>query len=273
VKPEFGFVAARMDGAPRPGETRPPRSYTSRVYFDRRHAPERGAPNEDDSFAPVAELCGAAARIEKRYSHYGELVVLNHGPRGRGFEICPRCGFGRPAGKTEGKGKKRSHAHRDPRTGRECGTHLEHRHLGHDFITDVLELRVTEPLAAPDPDDTGKSVWLSTLYALLEGTSAALEIRRDDLNGTLYTVGPARAPTLVLYDDVPGGAGHVRRVAEALPVVFAAALRRAEACGCGPETACHECLWNYYNQPFHARLARGLAAEFLRTVLAQNEAH
>jgi hypothetical protein len=64
----------------------------------------------------------------------------------------------------------------------------------------------------------------------------------------------------------------MRRVADALPGVFAAALRRVEACGCVPETACHECLWNYYNQPFHGRLARGVAAEFLRVTLGQDAA-
>lgn len=270
VKPEFGFVARRTDGSARPGETRPPRSYTSRVYFDQHHTPEHVAPDKGDhwpQFRPVPELSDPRARLEARYSHYGELIVLNHGPRGQGFEICPRCGFGRPAGEVGGKGKRRSDTHRDPRTGRECPASLTRRHLGHDFITDVLELRVSGSLAVPDPDDTGKSVWLSALYALLEGAGAALEIRRDDLNGTLYYTGSSGAPTLVLYDDVPGGAGHARRVAGALPEVFAAALARVEACSCGEETACHECLWNYYNQPFHARLSRGLAVGFLRAAL------
>jgi hypothetical protein len=270
VKPEFGFVAARMDGSPRPGETRPPRSYTSQVYFDQHRTPEHAPPDEAShwpAYRPVAELSNAAVTIERRYSHYGELIVLNHGPGGRGFEICPTCGFGRPAGGGSGQGKNSSAAHSNPRTGRPCPGHLVFRHLGHDFMADVLELRVRGRLAAPDADETAKSVWLSVLYALLEGASAALEIRRADLNGTRYFHGTDGAPTLVLYDDVPGGAGHVRRVADALPQVFAAALERVKSCSCGEETACHECLWNYYNQPFHGRLSRGLAAEFLRVAL------
>ena len=143
------------------------------------------------------------------------------------------------------------------------------RHLGHDFITDVLELQLAGPLAVADRDETGKSRWWSVLYALLEGASAALEIRRNDLNGTLYYHGGQAAPTLVLYDDVPGGAGHVRRVADELPAVFEAALTRVASCSCGEETACHECLWNYYNQPLHPRLSRGEAAELLRGVLGR----
>jgi ATP-dependent helicase YprA (DUF1998 family) len=116
------------------------------------------------------------------------------------------------------------------------------------------------------PAQEEKNVWFSVLYALIEGASRALDIRRDDLNGTIYYETPGRAPTLVLYDDVPGGAGHMRRINEALPNVFRAAHQHVANCECGEETACHECLWNFRNQPFHDVLSRGLAAEFLGQV-------
>lgn len=273
VKPEFGFVAAPPDKSVRPGETRPPRSYTSQVYFDSRRKPDHLSLDEDAHWAdyrPVAELGNDHLTIEKRYSRFGEMIVLNHGQIGRGFEICRTCGYGRPAGGATGKGKKAGSGHKNPRTGRPCKGYLEHRHLGHDFMTDVLELQVQGPLAVLDAPDAEKSVWWSVLYALIEGASAALEIRRNDLNGTLYHHSWGAAPRLVLYDDVPGGAGHVRRVADELPAVFAAALQRVESCSCGPETACHECLWNYYNQPYHALLSRGSAEKLLLVALGEN---
>jgi len=270
VKPEYGFVAAPPDKSVRPGETRPPRSYSSQVYFDSRRKPDHLSADEDahwPDFRPVAELGNDRLTIEKRYSRFGELIVLNHGQSGRGFEICRTCGYGRPAGGTTGKGKKAGSGHKNPRNGRPCKGFLEHRHLGHDFMTDVLELQLRGSLAVADPPEEEKKVWLSVLYALIEGASAALEIRRNDLNGTLYHHTWGAAPRLVLYDDVPGGAGHVRRVADELPAVFEAALQRVESCSCGPETACHECLWNYFNQSFHSKLSRGLAADFLRVAL------
>ncbi len=272
VKPEFGFVAQRMEKPPRPGETRPPRSYTSQVYFDSRRPPDNKASDDDANhwreFRPVAELSNSRAAVAQRYSRFGELIVLNHGPGRRGFEICPRCGFGRPAGGERAEGKKKgSDTHQNPRTGRPCKGYLQFRHLGHDFMTDILELQVSGSLAVPDNDEAPKSVWLSALYALIEGASSALEIRRNDLNGTLYRHGWHSAPHLVLYDDVPGGAGHVRRVAEELRPVFVEALERVRTCSCGEETACHECLWNYYNQPHHSRLSRRLAIDFLEAAL------
>lgn len=275
IRPEFGFVAAPNNGSSSPGDTRPPRSYTSRVYFNERTVPTHITPDQMNhwpEYEPVSMLSGPTVQLANRYSHYGELVVINHGPTGGGFEICHRCGFGRPALPTETKKRKTSHSstHVNPRTGWACDGYLTPSHLGHTFITDVLELKTTGFLTRVDSDQEER-LWWSVLYALLEGASEALQIKRSDLNGTRYFTRDADAPILVFYDDVPGGAGHVRRIAEAWPLVFQHALRRVEACSCGPETACHECLWNYYNQPFHGLLSRGTAGDFLRGVLANQE--
>jgi ATP-dependent helicase YprA (DUF1998 family) len=67
---------------------------------------------------------------------------------------------------------------------------------------------------------------------------------------------------LVLFDNVPGGAGHVRRVAQQLPEVVQAAWDRVARCECGLETSCYECLRNFYNQWCHDQLQRGRAREF-----------
>jgi hypothetical protein len=127
----------------------------------------------------------------------------------------------------------------------------------------VLELRF-DGLLASTPN---YELWLSLLYALLEGASETLGIRRDDLDGTLYRYSAGIAPALVLYDNVPGGAGHVRRIADELKDVFLAAWERVDQCECGEETSCYECLRNFRNQPYHDRLERGLARDFLHNVL------
>ncbi|MGD9099900.1 MAG: DUF1998 domain-containing protein, partial [Anaerolineae bacterium] len=110
-------------------------------------------------------------------------------------------------------------------------------------------------------------LWLSVLYALLEGASETLGIRRDDLDGTLYHYSAGIAPALVLYDNVPGGAGHVRRIANELREICLAAWKRLDQCECGPETSCYECLRNFRNQPYHDLLKRGLARDFLQELL------
>ncbi|MEN6620837.1 MAG: DUF1998 domain-containing protein, partial [Smithella sp.] len=107
------------------------------------------------------------------------------------------------------------------------------------------------------------NTWRSVLYALLEGASESLGIRREDLDGTLYYNLGSRIPSLILYDDVPGGAGHVKRIMNYLPETILAARERVSLDCCGIETSCTECLRNYRNQPYHEELKRGLAKSFL----------
>jgi ATP-dependent helicase YprA (DUF1998 family) len=68
----------------------------------------------------------------------------------------------------------------------------------------------------------------------------------------------------MIYDNVPGGAGHARRIGDHFDVVLRAALHRVEDCECGPETSCYECLRNYANQPYHELLARQPAINVLQ---------
>ena len=126
-------------------------------------------------------------------------------------------------------------------------------------MTDILELQFEGKLA----DEADEKTWRSVLFALLEGASESLGIRRDDLDGTLHYNSGSSIPSLIFYDDVPGGAGHVKRVLNYLPDTILAARDRVNLDCCGPETSCTECLRNYRNQPYHEELKRGLAKSFL----------
>ncbi|MBN1247674.1 MAG: DEAD/DEAH box helicase [Anaerolineae bacterium] len=257
IIPEFGFIARREVRAS--GEARPQRIYSSRAYFAEYATPESA--DEQPVLEPVLDLSSATAQVWQRYSRYGKLAIVNSGINHRGFRVCSLCGFAEPAPE-QPTGKRRSkkpEPHKNPRTGKDCGGYTQNWHLGHEFLTDVLEFRMEGLLAASGDYD----LWLSVLYALLEGASEALGIRRDDLDGTLYPYTTGLAPALLLYDNVPGGAGHVRRVATELPDVFRAAYNRVKSCECGEETSCYECLRNYRNQYFHDQLRRGLARDFL----------
>lgn len=136
------------------------------------------------------------------------------------------------------------------------------RHLGHEFLTDVIEWRFGGFI----PEAANIRMWRSVVYALLEGASESLNIRRDDLDGTLYHYSSFEPPAIVLYDNVPGGAGHVHRIFENPAQVVASAFRRVDQDCCGPETSCYECLRNYRNQYYHDELARGLARDFLGSI-------
>ena len=262
VIPEFGFIVGQLPR--KSGEARPQRIYSSRVYFAEYTSADGGDGETSPVFEQIPEISSAQVQIWHRYSRYGKLAVVNSGRGNRGFRICTTCGYAEPAPEeTVGRRRRTLPAHQNPRTRQDCRGTLVARHLGHEFITDVLELR----FEGRGTVGVEYESWLSMLYALLEGASEALGIRRDDLDGTLYRHNFDLAPALVLFDNVPGGAGHVRRIVDELPDVCRAAWERVDQCECGEETSCYECLRNYRNQVFHDQLKRGLARDFLHSIL------
>ena len=244
ITPIFGFVTSKDYEPRKPGESRPKREFTTRPYFFDYKEPE-------EKEFPISKF-----KIKCRYSSDGELAVVCKGRKGVGFWICYTCGA---AFSERQRGK-----HKTP-YGIDCSSALRGPlHLGHTFKTDVLSISFEEP--KEDTKDTS-SFWFSLLYAILEGASQALEIRRQDLDGCLYT--SEEGIMLILFDNVPGGAGHVKRLMDKQNFndVLKSALSRVKNCSCGLETSCYGCLRNYENQFCHEQLKRGVILEFLKSNL------
>jgi hypothetical protein len=202
-----------------------------------------------------------ATSVAIRYATRGRLALINTGPSQRGYLICEWCGFGSSVAQASSKGKERSHPR--PMTGETCTGPMEWLCLGHQFETDVLEIR-TVGISAPH----GAAVWWGLLYAVVEAGAEVLQISREDLDGTL-NLDAGGSPTLILFDDVPAGAGHVRQLAENLPTVLESALERVANCECGLETSCYRCLRGFRNQRLHDGLRRGAVAELLAQLLGR----
>lgn len=261
IIPEFGFVASEHVRSP--DESRPKRLYASRVYFAEYAPPHYAGNQSEPTFELVPELTSEEAYVSRYYSRFGKLALINSGEQGAKFRICEFCGYAEKAPVTT-RGSARAQSHHHPRTGRECRGRLQTHALGHEFMTDVAELRFGGRLARLSPPE----LWRSLIYALLEGAASSLGIRRDDMDGTLNYRSWGNPPSVVLFDNVPGGAGHVRRVAEDVATVFKSAFERVHNQCCGPETSCYECLRNYRNQFYHEELQRGLADQFLQELLS-----
>jgi hypothetical protein len=156
-----------------------------------------------------------------------------------------------------GKGKNE---HKNPLNGSMCKGFFENYHLGHRFMTDVLEIKI-------DVNLNQDEYIYSLLYAILDGASEALGINRRDIDGTIYPQGYGLIPAMIFFDNVPGGAGHVFRIYENLLKTFEIARKRVASCECGEETSCYNCLRNYSNQFFHDKLQRGVALRILNKIL------
>lgn len=243
IDPIFGFVTS-LEG-PREPRRREPRMFTTRPYF----AGFTGGQPQDTAEWGTLRLTKVSP---------GYMVVLCEGRRERGFYICGQCGAGF-------RTRRREH---DSPFERQCRGTLEQAALGHEFITDVLRLEFCTP---PDSDDATLGFAYSLAYALVEGTAQALDVPSTDI-GTTVSYGPASGvPPIILYDNVPGGAGLVAKLEskDMLRQAIAAGLERVAKCSCGENKSCYGCLRNYRNQFVHRQLQRGPVAAYLSTVLTR----
>ena len=147
---------------------------------------------------------------------------------------------------------------------------LEYIRLGHKFETDVA--RFTIPML----DSFNKISFpqaLSFLYAFLEGVSIALGIERTDIDGVLELNLDMQSYDVLLYDNVPGGAGHVKRLLskDAIVSSLKAGLDKVSKECCDENTSCYNCLRNYYNQSYHNKLVRKLAKNIIKQLLLKIE--
>ncbi|MBI2505542.1 MAG: DUF1998 domain-containing protein [Candidatus Latescibacteria bacterium] len=104
-----------------------------------------------------------------------------------------------------------------------------------------------------------------------DGVEAVLEVPSTDLNTTVAHGESTPIPPIVLYDNVPGGAGLVARLQEGqvLKNCLETAYHRVAHCtGCGEDSSCYSCLRNYRNQFSHQFLQRGPVVQYLQQLLA-----
>ncbi len=250
VEPIFGFVT-NAESPGNPGDKRPPRVHITGIYFSGKA--EAQSPWVSEAFGPY--------RVGLRVARDGRLAVITQCK----FGICNTCGYGERRERTEGRRHRQRREHKTPYR-HPCNGDLTESYLGHEFLTDVAQLHFDIPVPPVE------GFYESLLYAILEGVARALNISRDDLDGCLYTApGQPGRRDLILFDSVPGGAGHVQRLLDepgALRRAVAAAAQRVDGgCGCGEETSCYGCLRRYDNQALHSKLRRGPVKRFLQQLL------
>ena len=142
--------------------------------------------------------------------------------------------------------------------------------LGHEFVTDVVqvEFHLAPPPVDIEKDYSGLGLGIAT--ALLEGMAEVVDVPSVDLNVTIGRGGSAGLPIIVLYDAVPGGAGLVGHIEDGkvFRMSLEAAYRRVEGnCGCGEDKSCYGCLRSYRNQFAHTQFRRGSVKQYIGSVL------
>lgn len=244
IIPEFGFVA---DVKSKPVTVQPTSQKYTRSEFVKTFGSDEGTIRYE-----YTKSNGRPIKVELSAWSKTDMAVLNTGPiADRGYRYCQSCGWADPA-------PTRKSVHSNPRNQRDCHGYVQDMSLGHIYQTDIVTI------AVPTEMTSDVSFWRSSLYALVESASQALEINRDDVGATLaYLKG---RPVMVLFDAVPGGAGITKQILTNFPQVVKSAIKRVSNCDCGADTSCYGCLRSYSNQRFHEQLRRDNALSLLASV-------
>ncbi len=196
------------------------------------------------------------------------------------FYVCPKCGFAYAENETISRDneankliKQKAHKittkepHESLYGQYRCDCHELIRYsLHHVFNTDVVKISF-------DCDTHDYKTMISTMYALLYAISDELNIERRDIKACLSLKIIQGRPnySIIIYDAVPGGAGHSRRLVTSdgmmLYKIINIALRKMESCECEP--SCYNCLRSFENQKIHDELDRKLAANFLKSLIGE----
>ena len=231
-------------------------------------------------------------------SRGGEFFLANQGGRGfrnLGFALCERCGRdlsdGLPKAHVNRRKGQREHTH--PVTGKICAGWYQRVHLGHEFSSDLLKIRFTRRTNPPplfeevihlnagdtiqsDIDESvvsspsgGTGFWRSLTYTLLAAAAQVIDVPRAELDGLFRPPDNEGSGTaeIVIYDNVPGGAGYSQRIAAQFEAILQRAYQLVESCGCS--SSCYDCLRTYTNQAFHHELDRRPVAKYLRSLVEQ----
>ena len=141
------------------------------------------------------------------------MVRINTGVGDGGFRICDWCGRGFSSF------EKAPKEHTHPISGRVCTGPFLTLALAHKYETDVVRVQFSTGWSG-----TAEQTAQSVLYAILQGASNAVQISRNNIEGTVAGI-HAGSAEIHIIDTVPGGAGYARLIAESINDVLASALK------------------------------------------------
>jgi ATP-dependent helicase YprA (DUF1998 family) len=215
---------------------------------------------DSSDFMPHEHLPGVTSGIYPN----AQLFTANLGRSGRGFYLCGSCG-------SSSDHEPLPRSHNRPFGGKPCTGRQERVALADIFQTDVLQLRFPAAYTPTVIGEDGRMFWTTLAAAAARAASELHQIAPSDLEVTFRSISDAdHRGELLLFDNVPGGAGFVQRVRDDLRNVLLKAGDILRDCpnkvDCGMKSSCYACLRTFNNQFDWQYLSREAPLAWLSTL-------
>ncbi|NLB11474.1 DEAD/DEAH box helicase [bacterium] len=228
----------------------------------------------DETELPFISTALLRAKGGDESSLKGTLFIANRGQHGRGYYRCYFCNYCESLNPND---KRKKINHTDPYNGTKCKNEkisLFGIDLVHQFDTDVRLLRLLPRLPDPENIDTSLRNFNERLArtiseAIRLAVTHLLMLQPGEIRATYRLYGGfGNRLDVILYDNVPGGAGYCVRLGTAeysYSRLIELAITQLD-CKDDCESGCRVCLCDYGNQRYWDTFERVAALNWFKTL-------
>lgn len=233
------------------------------------------AENPSYSITPSEdEMIDVESYDNLRYSKRDDdpLIIVNKGPKSKGFMVCKECGAAVPGDDSVPLSKMLKpfvHPH-NKFDCRHSASQITNTYLGSQFRTDMVVYEIALPYDKVNVD--AKELWIHRAgQTLAEAMTLAggrlLDIEFNEIkSGYRLRYNNAQEKAFVdvfLFDSLSSGAGYCSTLADRTEELMDEIRKVLSECPAKCDSACHECLMHFGNQRVHNNLDRFAALQLL----------
>lgn len=233
------------------------------------------AENPSYSITPSEdEMIDVKSYDNLRYSKRDDdpLIIVNKGPKSKGFMVCKECGAAVPGDDSIPLSKLLKpfvHPH-NKFDCRHSASQITNTYLGSQFRTDMVVYEIALPYDKINVDP--KKLWIhragqTMAEAMTLAGGRLLDIEFNEIrSGYRLRYDNAQEKAFVdvfLFDSLSSGAGYCSTLADRTEELMAEIRKVLSECPAKCDSACHECMMHFWNQRVQSNLDRFAALQLL----------
>ena len=209
-----------------------------------------------------------------RYSKRDDdpLIIVNKGPKSKGFMVCKECGAAVPGDDSVPLSKLLKpfvHPH-NKFDCRHSASQITNTYLGSQFRTDMVVYEIALPYDKINVDP--KELWIhragqTMAEAMTLAGGRLLDIEFNEIRSGYRlrydNVQEKAFVDIFLFDSLSSGAGYCSTLADRTEELMSEIRKVLSECPAKCDSACHECMMHFWNQRVQSNLDRFAALQLL----------